>query len=130
MKINVTISDGQLYTILENLWDDQKEKMIKALSYELIIEVWKMLRETDYDWYMFDTGWWRSWSEIREAIVKIQWIEKEYRKDKENVINAITRDRDEYRRYYNKMFELYHWGLIPYDYLPTSLNIALWKSNN
>jgi hypothetical protein len=92
--------------------------MVKSLSYDFIIETWKMLKQTDYDWYSRSTWWWRSGSEIREAIVRIQGIEEEYRKDKESVISSLEHNVAHYKKYYDKMYELYHANIIPHDYLP------------
>ena len=118
MNINVTLTDDQLFDLLQNLDEDQREKMVKSFSYDFIIEVWKMLKKTDYEWYGFTTGWWRSWSEIREALVKIQWIEKEYREDKESVIKSLKSSVEHYKKYYDKIFELYHANIIEHSQLP------------
>ncbi len=118
MEINITLTDEQLFDVLLNLNEDQREKMVKSISYDFIIETWKMLKEIDYDWYSWNTSGWRSWSEIREAIVRIQWIEKEYRADKESEIRSIQSSNNHYKKYYDKIFELYHSWIINYEHLP------------
>lgn len=118
MELNITLTDEQLFDLLLNLNEDQREKMVKSLSYDFIIETWKMLKQIDYDWYSWNTSGWRSWSEIRESIVRIQWIEKEYRDDKESEIRSLQLSNNNYKKYYDKMFELYHSWIINYGDLP------------
>jgi hypothetical protein len=38
MEINVTLTDDQLFDLLQNLNEEQREKMVKSLSYDFIIE--------------------------------------------------------------------------------------------
>lgn len=118
MELNVTLTDEQLFDLLLNLNEEQREKMVKSLSYDFIIETGKMLKKIDYDWYSWNTSWWRSWSEIRESIVRIQWIEEEYRLDKESEIRSLQSEVANYKKYYDRMFELYHAWFISYDNLP------------
>lgn len=118
MELNITLTDDQLFDLLQNLNEDQREKMFKSFSYDIIIELWKMLKETDYDWNSWSTTGWRSWSEIREAIVRLQWIEEEYRKDKESEIRSLSSSVTHYKKYYDRMFELYHADRIRHEDLP------------
>lgn len=119
MKLECEITDEQLWDLYDQFTDEQKDKIIKWIIFDdLIIKIWKMLTETDYDWFRWDTSWWRSGSEIREAIARIQGIEKEYRKDKEDIISSLERKLENAKKYEKKMWELYHAWRIRSEDLP------------
>lgn len=77
-----------------------------------------MIAEHDYDWYGWSTNGWRSGSEIREALARTQGIKDEYIKDKESLISSLQSKNENYRKYYDKMFELFHAGIIANEHLP------------
>lgn len=119
MNIECDITDDQVWKLYKQFSEEQKENIIKAIIFDdLIIKVWKMIAEHDYDWYWWNTEGWRSGSEIREAIARVQWIKDEYIKDKDALIEALKSKKENYKRYYDKLFELYHKGIIRNEDLP------------
>lgn len=119
MKLECEITDEQMWKLYEQLTDEQKDNIIKWIIYDdLIIKIWKMLTEIDYDWYWWNTSGWRSGSEIREAIAKIQGIEIEYRKDKESIISTLSANLENAKKYESKLLELYHSWIIKHEHLP------------
>lgn len=119
MKIDIEITEDNILDFICQLPIEIQQKALEHFTYEAVImELEKHLRNKNYDTYSWDTSWYKSWARLRESIIKIQWLESEVIKDKESIIQSLQSDVKHYKRYYDKMFELYHSEKINCNDLP------------
>lgn len=106
-KLNV-ISDGSsIVNYFRDLPEELKEHIFALYTFEEIVQqIERQLKhETDIDGW--DTSGYRDGAKMREAVIKFQGLEPEFKKDLESRIRSLESDVANYEKYYNWYFKLW-----------------------
>lgn len=93
---------------VSKLTDEQKAELLETFTIqEIFPAIERQLKhETSSDWW--NTNGERDGAKIREFIANIQGLEEEVRKDCKDKLRATESDRDNYRKYYDFYFKMFH----------------------
>lgn len=110
MKIENDTIKIDLDWFIGQLTEEGKQRILELYTFEEIMrQIEKQLKhETDLD--SWDTSGWRDGSKLREAIIKIQGLEPEFKKDLESKIRCLEFSVANYKKYYDWYFKIYHYG--------------------
>lgn len=97
-----------LWDIIENLDAEHKKRLLEIFTFEEIVNAIENQLKKGTDLYSWDTSGWRDGSKIREAILKIQGLEPEFKNDLESKIRSLEHSVAHYKKYYDWYFNIYH----------------------
>jgi len=109
MKIENDTIKIDLNYFIDHLTDEGRLRLLELYTFKEIIEQIEKQLKGDSDLYSWDTTGWRDGSKLREAIIKIQGLEPEFKKDLESTINSLKHKVDYYKKYYDWYFKIYHY---------------------
>lgn len=111
-KIKLEVSENGIkidfIDIIENLTEDGKKRLLELFVYSEILDSIERQLKGKTDLWGWDTSGWRDSSRLREDILKIQGLEPEFKKDLESKIKSLQNDVDNYKKYYDWYFKIYH----------------------
>jgi hypothetical protein len=111
-KIKCDIQGGVLsidiMDVFYTLTEEQRKAFLETYTFEeTIAAIERQLRhETGINSFCVSGD--RDGSMLRAAIIKIQGLEPEYKKDLESKINSLESSVDHYKKYYDWYFKVYH----------------------
>ena len=113
MDMKVDFGDDGVITvdvceILSKLGPEAKQRVLELYVFDEIVEAIErqLKHQTDLDGW--DTSGWRDGSKMREAILKFQGLEPEFKKDLESKIQALECTVVHYEKYYNWYWKVFH----------------------
>lgn len=95
-------------TLFKSLDDESKKHLLELFTFEeLIPAIEKQLKHNTDSWSSSTSGE-RDGCVLREKIMQIQGLEEEFRSDMSFKISNLESDRDNYKRYYEWYWKLFH----------------------
>ena len=93
---------------VSKLTDEQKAELLETFTIEEILPAIErqLKHETNCAWW--NTQGERDGQKIREFIANIQGLEEEYKKDLDARLRSAVNDRDNYKKYYDFYFKIFH----------------------
>jgi len=107
VKITIHTNPEAILDTFRDLPDDAKQTILTAFTFdEILARIEQQLRH-ETDWHSWNTNGWVDSSRLRAALIKIQGIEPEYKKDLESRIRSLEHDVAHYKKYYDWYFKLW-----------------------
>jgi hypothetical protein len=110
MKIENNTIKIDLDWFIGQLTEEGKQRILELYTFDEIIGQIERQLKKDSDLFSWDTSGWRDGSKLREAIIKIQGLEPEFKKDLESTIRSLEYNVAHYKKYYDWYFKIYHYG--------------------
>lgn len=114
MKVQFNVSSEGTLSIdiidfLNQLPDEQINRILEFFTFDQIIPaIEKQLKHGTELYSITYDG--KDGHKIREAIIKIQGLEPEFKKDLELQIDTLERENKNYKKYYDWYWKLYHFS--------------------
>ena len=118
MKIENDVIKLDLDWFIGQLTEEGKQRILEIFTFAEIIDQIEQHLKKNSDLYSWDTSGWRDGSKLREAIIKIQGLEPEFKADLESRIRALESTVTYYKKYYDWYFKIYHYERHSNVYMP------------
>ena len=118
MKIENNVIKIDLDWFIGQLTEEGKQRILELYTFDEIIGQIERQLKKDSDLSSWDTSGWRDGSKLREAIIKIQGLEPEFKKDLESTIHSLECNVAHYKKYYDWYFKIYHYERRSDVYMP------------
>jgi hypothetical protein len=102
---NLTIN---LIDVFMGLDEESRRAFLETYTIEEILTTIERQLKHETDLYWWSTSGARDGAVLREAILKIQGLEPEFKKDLESKIRALEHDVANYKKYYDWYYRVYH----------------------
>jgi len=108
IKLQIEVTEKHLLDYFNQLSPELKKIILEQFVFSEIIEVIEQQLKHQTDISTWSTSGWRDGMNIREAIIKIQGLEPEFKKDLESIIRSLKWRTDYLEKYYRWFFKVYH----------------------
>lgn len=108
VELKVEATEASVLEFIDQLPEDLRQRALELFVFEDIVRAADRQLKRDTDLWAFDTSGYRDGARLREAILKFQGLEPEFKADLESRIRSLEHDVNHYKKYYDWYFKVYH----------------------